>query len=638
MKKKLKRIFEKIMYLLFSNKKDVLIEKKVSKYLNVSFDIFDTLIKRDLSNPEEIFEIMEKEIEIKYGFSGFKDKRLRAYKKALKKTGLNEVTLDDIYNSIDGLDNTLRIEIMKYEIDLEKKYCTKNPNMFHFYNYCIDKNISVYITSDMYLPYDVIKKILNDNGYVNFKKIYLSSSENETKKSGKLFKKLLENEGINKKDIIHIGDSPLNDYLMAKKNGIASILIRRTINNCEFIRLKNKNSLNYFINNHKSGIKDSYYNFGYEIFGPLLYGFCNWLNENLAKDNIRRVFFLARDSKIVMDAFNLLCYSNKYESTYLHLSRKSVLLASIADVTSFDDLLNCYKSILKTTTKMNDFYKILNLNKEKKLLFKERLISTLTLDEKNEIFCSIHSKIKEISFAQQEFLKQYLFENNVYGKVAFVDIGWRGTIQYMISSKYNNIDIYGYYFGINKDKNFNNIELKNRKGYLFDNSGEIDDNQSIISLNIGIFETMFLTNEGSTNSYKLDKNKNVIPVKEKVDNNDEDYEKITNLKNGALNFITDISNSDIVIDDKNLLFDNYRQFTIKPLKKYIYMFNDLKFRGVRSEKLVNNKRLVYYVFHPKKFYVDFNNSYCKIFFLKNLFKIRFPYYDMLNYIYKKIKR
>ena len=79
----------------------------------------------------------------------------------------------------------------------------------------------------MYMPVNFIKKLLKQNEYTEYEKIYLSSAEKLTKKSGKIYKKRIEDLNIDNNQIIHIGDNPISDYLNAKKNGIKPILITK---------------------------------------------------------------------------------------------------------------------------------------------------------------------------------------------------------------------------------------------------------------------------------------------------------------------------------------------------------------------------------------------------------------------------
>lgn len=220
MKKNIKKILEKIMYCLFATKTDK-IYKKIEKYDYVSFDIFDTLIKRKTSEPEDVFDIVEK----KSNIQNFKKKRIEAQKKALLNTDREEITIKEIYQNFESVTKEERERLIQLEFDTEKKVCKQNIDIFKLYKYCIEKNKNIYIISDMYLPLNIIEEILKENNYIKYDKILLSSDIMYTKKSGNIFKNALD-DNI-RKNIIHIGDHPLSDYINPRRCGMKSILITK---------------------------------------------------------------------------------------------------------------------------------------------------------------------------------------------------------------------------------------------------------------------------------------------------------------------------------------------------------------------------------------------------------------------------
>lgn len=79
--------------------------KYILKHDCVSFDIFDTLVKRYVSLPTDVFDIVELRYNSLHGTSnekirGFKELRINAELKARKKI-IEEVSIDEIYNFIE---------------------------------------------------------------------------------------------------------------------------------------------------------------------------------------------------------------------------------------------------------------------------------------------------------------------------------------------------------------------------------------------------------------------------------------------------------------------------------------------------------------------------------------------------------
>lgn len=200
-----------------------------TKYKYISFDIFDTLIKRKCKNPTEVFTLIEQEynrmadVEI----HDFKRQRLHAEKQARSKTANEEVTLDEIYQKLIkyyGINVSNRLKQLEIKVELEQSVAISSNVIV--YNRCVDDTTKkVFITSDMYLPKEVIVEIFKCNGVKQPHRLYISCDRHKTKRSGGLFRLLLAENHIDKHFLLHIGDNPVSDYLKAKLNGIHSYLI-----------------------------------------------------------------------------------------------------------------------------------------------------------------------------------------------------------------------------------------------------------------------------------------------------------------------------------------------------------------------------------------------------------------------------
>lgn len=274
------------------------------EYDVISFDVFDTLIIRDLSKPSDLFLY-------EYGFMG-KCLRIFAEMLARKKKHNGEVTLDDIYKY-------LPFDI-KRELDFEKKICRANPLLFDFYNRIKDSKKIVAI-SDMYLSSETISAILKDAGY-DIDIIYVSCDKGCNKETGKLFDKFIEDNNVNKSKIIHIGDSLKSDYEGAKKAGIDSFLIEKHKNNLSYRKINKKNyELNSFINHGLNDIEDPIEKIGYEVVGPIILGFCQWVHDRYLYYGFDKMFFLARDMRYTYETYKLLYPNDSIE--YLCVSRKA---------------------------------------------------------------------------------------------------------------------------------------------------------------------------------------------------------------------------------------------------------------------------------------------------------------------------
>ena len=193
-------------------------------YEIISFDIFDTLIVRYVEKPIDIFAIIEDKAE---HAKKFKVNRINAEIHARKKYA-REIKLDDIYTELtDIYDDDLIKRLKSMEIALEGDFCIKRQDVYNFFKICQNNHKRIIITSDMYLPKEVVEDILNKNDILNYEHLYLSSEVGERKKDGKLFQHIIKDLNVEPSKILHIGDNKNSDYNEPNKLGIKSFLIEK---------------------------------------------------------------------------------------------------------------------------------------------------------------------------------------------------------------------------------------------------------------------------------------------------------------------------------------------------------------------------------------------------------------------------
>lgn len=135
---------------------------KIKKYKFVSFDVFDTLIYRNVSKTKNIFDIVQIQAELKYNIlaANFAAVRIQAEKKAILTKEGEEITLDEIYDQIECLSLKEKELLKELEIQAEKHFCQRNRIWDQILEKCRNHNIQIVIISDMYLPQNVIGEIL----------------------------------------------------------------------------------------------------------------------------------------------------------------------------------------------------------------------------------------------------------------------------------------------------------------------------------------------------------------------------------------------------------------------------------------------------------------------------------------------
>ena len=629
-------------------------------YDYISFDIFDTLLKRNVQNPLDIFRIIEMKLDEKY--EGFFQNRILAERKARDLSTNEEITIEDIYENYNGINKTEQKNLIKFELQIEKNFLTINPDLSIIYQSCIKAEKTVFITSDMYLPIDFIKEILKENGIDGYKELYLSSDKMKTKSTGNLFDLLLREQSIKPKQLLHIGDSLKSDLRIPKSLGIQTFLIPRITrrSNYQISDVSSKvhvRCLNSFINNHIDTKKDPYYRFGYEKFGMFLWGYAKWLIKTTRQNNIDRLYFFSRDGLIMKKAVDICNLDNNIKTYYLEVSRRSLRIPVLGLDCEFETVLD-----MLTPSKMISIYAIfegvgLDIKQYKGLLKKYSFTENTVFDRgdiKNNsnlrnMYDELKPSIVEVSQKEYRLLQKYIEQNELYGNIAIIDIGWSGGMQRFLDQTLTKMEIphslHGYYIGVAKyfKRNAEVVKSLDLNGYLFDfqhNKNDIDKRSSFV----GLFETLFLEQGGSVKNYYINDEGTVSARRypyEYIQNGKptEEYTHVKNIQEGALQFIYDI-NSDDMIKEFNYkadeLFSGIYQTGARPTKDDIKLFADFGFYDEGEKgKLAAPRSIGFYIFHFKEFKRDFFASRWKVGFMKRLFVINLPY-EKLYKLLKKI--
>ncbi len=618
------------------------LKRKIKKFEIISFDIFDTLVKRNCSKPTDIFKIVEKRVnkQIKCNYNFF-NKRIDAERLARKKSSNNEVTLDDIYSLLDILPEDKEL-FKKMEIRTEIEFCQRNYDIYDIYKYCKDSNKKIIAISNMYLSKETLNEILNNCGY-EIEDIFVSCEHGASKQKGILFNTIIENNNIDKRKIIHIGDGFKADYLGAKSVGIKSVKINRHNNNMYFNNykkfLKRDNSLEQgiifsTINNNCNQYKNYYSKIGYEIMGPLCLQFANWIRITCNQEKKNNILFCARDMKLINDIYSILFKGEKYH--YFYVSRRSTYLPYLYKRSNYNNFVELLPNKKKNTS-IGEVLNILNINKDY-----NEIISNYNLNTKDKYntLMDILSNDDFKKFYKEELVKdietegkkqydnfiKYLKSLDVNSNTVIVDLGWRGSTQ-KILMQILNYDITGLYLGL-IDKH---PEIARKcHTFLFDEKN--NKYYEKIYPAEEIIELMFSSLEGTTLSYTNNDDKPYL-LKKSLNEGNKEIEKI---QCGVINFINDIKRYNDLLDrvDSELYSNKLLDIVSSPSLKQAKMLGDLYSEDYKIKYIAKPKSIKYYLFHPKEIVYDFADSSWKVGFLKRVFRIKLPYF----LIFKIIKR
>ncbi len=490
--------------------KEIHFAKDLLQYDVISFDIFDTLILRPFATPSDLFMVVGNKLNI----IDFMRIRVEAEKKAREEAivmkGTHEVTIYEIYEKVSrrtGLDVQKGVET---EFETELEFCFANPYMKRVFEILQDQGKEIILTSDMYLPLDMMEKLLASCGYDGYSKLYVSCDYLCNKRNGGLYKNIRHEWG-DKKAIVHVGDNYVTDIESAKKHGLDA----RYYKNCHEIgnpyRAEGRTELigslyAGIVNTHlHNGVKQysPYYEYGFTYGGLYVTGYCNWIYQRAKEEGIDKILFLARDGAIYQKVFNMMF--DDMPNEYVYWSR--IANTKYAIENQRDDFLTRmvrHKALSVIPCTLADVLSSISLEQLESELKKHNLRrdEILTLENSKrfeDFFIANWKRIVDIYNEEAINVKKYL-ENIIRGckKIAVVDVGWTGTgplgIKYLIEQKWKMDCKVSCYIAAsthyNPSSNINQLMNNETQTYMFSRM-----------YNRNLYDTHKNTNKGTNNIY-----------------------------------------------------------------------------------------------------------------------------------------
>ncbi|MCR5597989.1 MAG: hypothetical protein K6G19_07440 [Lachnospiraceae bacterium] len=349
----------------------------------VSFDVFDTLLVRDVLEPVDVFRLMDRAFNEKAGsldhiyFSEIRMACEASCRSRFKKSNPDweDINLDEIYDEIKlntVFDSSLIDEMKQLEIGFEHKVCHRRNCGYELYTLALESGKEVIFVSDMYLSGNTVGDILRENGYGGYSHLYMSSEIRKCKWSGKLFEHIkAEYPDVEAGQILHIGDSPAADVDGASHAGINAELLPSGISRFYPGRFEKLYSLDGMLIDKRSAVylysgvrlmlaqvlrrfyDDPYlawnteadfnadpYLIGYFHLGMNLLGITDWLLNDASRKGYKRIHFLSRDGYLPFEAYRLWAADkeNAPEPVYTYMSRNALFFCNIrskADIYAF---------------------------------------------------------------------------------------------------------------------------------------------------------------------------------------------------------------------------------------------------------------------------------------------------------------
>ena len=624
-----------------------LLINKIKSFDIISFDLFDTLIKRNCFSPDGIIKRLDLIYKKEYPFLDLYKERLQAESESWRLNPNKEVCLKNIYAVLVAkFPNVDWKSIEDTENELEINSCVINPKFISVLKFCYEQNKTIVIATDMYLERRVIDTILKKNS-INYDFLFLSCECGCSKRNGSMYDIILNEEILLHKKILHIGDNFKSDYIRARIKGIDVFKIDTVDISMNLIQekllMKNESyrDLVSIISNNFSFVRknDFFYHLGVEALGPVLYGFCVWLKEELIKQVPKKIFFLARDGQIIKKQFDLM-NTECFDTEYMYASRRSLIVPTLWNHSELNEIQNIM--FWPRLGSVRQFLRKIGIDKTQSVADKrfplDKTYEYSKLFSNSEFIGYYNDIIKPVminnSKGEFQVIIEYLKQINFEGKVAIVDIGWNGNMQRALEEicLLANIDISieGFYVGLNPNSNNLKNNIINAKGYLFDH--EINSEYYKIFNNfITLFELLFSANHGTVHKFEK-KDSGIVPVFcdwefEKNDKTKLDYTNICCIQEGAADLCSVMNGLryPLLSCESLVTVHNIIQICAFPKLIWANRIGELQIVDDEVQYLARPREFLYYLVRPKYFIRDLIYSPWKVGFLKRLFKINLPY-------------
>lgn len=433
-----------------------------------SFDIFDTLIARSTLLPVGVFwYVQEKVNESSVYFPQYFHRnyiKIRPWCEAdareyYKKSQLYrdsdklEISFDMIF---DHMKNVYQLtneqtNLLK-EWELEAEYRTSLPveNNIATLKELVDNGEKVVLISDMYLPAEFIKKLLEKADPILAEiPLFLSSECGYQKTTKRLFLEVYHSLGYNFGQWIHYGDNQNADINIPKKLGITT----KKVSVKKFNKFEN--TLIDFIKTYDGyqigrmmlyaritpGAFSSIEHFAFRQVSFYFVPYVNWVIHHALEQKIECLYFIARDGYHLKRIADTIIEEKNYniKTKYIYGSRKTWRIPSYIDSvdeemwSEFGNFVNVYNyhQLLEATAltdeKFDEFFPSLAYLK------KEETISDNTMTMIRDIFRAskeYHFYLLDVAKQRRVLVERYLQQEIDFNeKYAFVEFWARGYMQ-----------------------------------------------------------------------------------------------------------------------------------------------------------------------------------------------------------------
>ncbi len=380
--------------------------------------------------------------------------------------------------------------------------------------------------SDFYLPANAIQRLLTANGVeANFARSWVSCEQGESKRSGRMFARILDEMGVDGLDLVHIGDNAAADVDAAIRAGVRAV----------HHEVERQPELDVAVADRIAGDDEAYEahvgavldaveaGLGDDAdrltvlgvrFAPVAIGLALRIVEEAIAREADTIACFTREGVLLERLIRAIADADPYglpvpPTELIEVSRRATFAASLADFEPAE-LMRLWS--MYSTQSPRGLVASLGLDEEPARTVFDR--HGLDFDEPvrhpwedagvraaiadPELRLVVDANRAE----QRELLNRYLDDRGLAdGNLLVVDLGWRGTIQDNLAQATDRA-MTGVYLGLYR---FLNDQPTNgdKVGWLFDHNDDEADTWTIDE--VAPLEMVFNAPGGSVTSYRLDR-------------------------------------------------------------------------------------------------------------------------------------
>ncbi|WP_282119732.1 HAD family hydrolase [Ruegeria atlantica] len=459
-----------------------------------SVDIFDTLVFRLTKTPIDVFVGMENDPDVVRIIKNFTDYRVHSEGLARRMAatdGREETSLDEIYDCVCLLSRCSKedAQILKSkEIAAEIRAIKLSVFGQEFLDHIKKTGSRYVVTSDMYLPYDVIEAILENVGVTGYEKLFLSSETQKSKHHGTAYDLVLDHFEVPPTEIMHIGDNWYPDVRMAELRGFKTHHLTPSNSLIHRVKRAKDNTFAYYGGHALSQAfiaqfleeecykrvsadvtelsEEEYFEaIGATVLAPFATAFSIWLADNADKHGIQKMAFLARDGQFMQKVFDLLhperatayvAASRRLTTLPFTLLRPEVVKNFLHTTLENSDTITEFFTKLRVSDTIKDHMQTLGFDPDASLDRRSRKKFLHGLSENSGPLLRAFGAERKavVDYYEREFPEGQ--------KTGLVDLGWRGSLQAAIEECLEGKrEIVGFYAGTSWDA----IDILERRNY-----------------------------------------------------------------------------------------------------------------------------------------------------------------------------